>query len=93
MRTAHQEVEPHSFPHTTILNMKVLHMIAFLLLVIGGLQWGLIGIGGFVGGNWDILNMLLGSWPSVLWIVYILVGISALWLLVTHRKECRTCSM
>jgi uncharacterized membrane protein YuzA (DUF378 family) len=73
--------------------MKALHMIAFILLVIGGLQWGLIGIGGFVGGNWDVLNMLLGSWPSVLWIVYILVGISAVWLFFTHRKECRTCSV
>ncbi len=73
--------------------MKTLHMIAFILLVVGGLQWGLIGIGGFINTNLDVLNMLLGSWPSVLWIVYVLVGISALWLLVTHRKECRTCSM
>jgi len=72
--------------------MKILHIIAFILLVIGGLNWGLIGIGGFAGANWDVLGMLLGSMPTVLWIVYILVGLSALWLLFTHRKECRTCN-
>jgi uncharacterized membrane protein YuzA (DUF378 family) len=72
--------------------MKVLHMIAFILLVIGGLNWGLIGIGGFANANWDVLGMLLGSWPSVLWIVYILVGLSALWLGVTHKGDCKTCS-
>ncbi|HEV8666821.1 MAG TPA: DUF378 domain-containing protein [Candidatus Paceibacterota bacterium] len=66
--------------------------MAFILLVIGGLNWGLIGIGGFAGANWDVLGMLLGSMPTVLWIVYILVGLSALWLLFTHRKECRTCN-
>ena len=73
--------------------MKVLHMIAFILLVIGGLNWGLIGIGGFAGANWDVLGMLLSSVPTVLWIVYILVGISAVWLGVTHKGDCKTCSM
>ncbi|MGC9602555.1 MAG: DUF378 domain-containing protein [Minisyncoccia bacterium] len=72
--------------------MKVLHIIAFILLAIGGLDWGLIGIGGFVGSNWDVLGMLLGSWPQVLWTVDVLVGISAVWLLVTHKKGCKECS-
>jgi uncharacterized membrane protein YuzA (DUF378 family) len=72
--------------------MKALHMIAFILLVIGGLNWGLVGIGGFAGANWNVVNLLLGSWPSVEWIVYILVGLSALWLVIGHKKDCRTCS-
>ena len=72
--------------------MKILHMIAFILLIIGGLDWGLIGLGGFVGSNWDVLGMLIGSWPQVLWTVYVLVGISAVWLLVTHKKSCKECS-
>ena len=72
--------------------MKVLHMIGFILVIIGGLDWGLIGLGNFAGSNWDVLGMLLASWPQVLWAVYVLVGISALWLLVTHRKDCKMCS-
>lgn len=72
--------------------MKVLHMIAFILVVVGGIQWGLIGLSGFVGGNWDVLGMVLGSMPAVLWTVYILVGLSALWLAITHKGDCRTCT-
>ena len=73
--------------------MKVLHMIAFFLLVIGGLNWGLVGLGGFAGADWNVVNMLLGSWPTVEWLVYVLVGLSAIWIGVTHMKDCRTCSM
>ena len=73
--------------------MKILHMIAFILLVIGGLNWGLIGLGGFAGADWNVVNMILGSWPQVEWIVYVLVGLSAIWLGVTHRSDCKACSM
>lgn len=72
--------------------MKAIHIIGFILLAIGGLNWGLIGLGGFMGSDWNVVHMILGSWPQVEWIVYILVGLSALWLLVMHKKECRTCS-
>ncbi len=72
--------------------MKILHMIAFILLIIGGLQWGLIGLGGFVGGNWDVLGMVFASMPQVLWIVYILVGLSALWIAFTHKRDCKMCA-
>ena len=72
--------------------MKILHMVAFILLVIGGLNWGLGGLGDFAGSNWNLVNLLLGSWPSIEWIVYVLVGISAVWLLITHKKNCKECS-
>ena len=67
-------------------------MVAFILLVIGGLNWGLVGLGDFAGSNWNLVNLLLGSWPSIEWIVYVLVGISAVWLLITHKKNCKECS-
>jgi uncharacterized membrane protein YuzA (DUF378 family) len=67
-------------------------MIAFLLVVIGGLNWGLVGIGGFLDSNWNVVNLLLGSWPSVEWAVYVLVGLATLWIVVKHSKECKVCS-
>lgn len=73
--------------------MKALHMIAFILVTIGGLNWGLIGLGGFAGADWNVVGMLLGSWPQVEWIVYVLVGLSALWLGIGHKSACRACSM
>lgn len=73
--------------------MKVLHMVAFILLAIGGLNWGLVGLGQLAGSNWNVVNMILGSMPTVESVVYVLVGLSALWILVTHKRDCKTCSM
>jgi uncharacterized membrane protein YuzA (DUF378 family) len=52
-------------------------MAAKWLLIIGGLNWGVLGVGMLMGSDWNVVGMLLGSWPMVAAIVYILVGISA----------------
>lgn len=67
--------------------MKALEMIGYWLVVIGGINWGLVGLGAFAGSNWNVVNMLLGSWPQVEWIVYVLVGLSAIWMLVMTKGK------
>jgi uncharacterized membrane protein YuzA (DUF378 family) len=57
--------------------MKMLHMVAFLLLVGGGLNWGLVGLFDF-----NLVTMLLGSMPVLEKLVYILVGVSAVYIAV-----------
>lgn len=52
--------------------------IAKILLIVGGVNWGLVGVGMLMGSELNIVTMLLGSMPTVEAIVYILVGISAL---------------
>lgn len=66
--------------------MNKLHGVAFILLVIGGLNWGLDALG------FNLVNILLGSWPVVEKIVYLLVGVSAIYIAVTHKKDCKDCS-
>ena len=65
--------------------MKALHMVAFILLVIGCLNIGLTAVG------YNVLNMILGSWPTVEKVVYVLIGLSALVKLFTHRSNCKMC--
>jgi len=65
--------------------MKVLHIITWILLVVGGLNWGLTALG------WNVVHMLLGSWSSVETLVYLLVGVSAIVEIVTHRNTCKLC--
>ena len=72
--------------------MKALHTIAFVLLIVGGLNWGLIALGTYMGSTWNVVGLVLGSWPSVESLVYLLVGLSALLLVSTHKKDCRYCS-
>ncbi|MBI4065671.1 DUF378 domain-containing protein [Candidatus Kaiserbacteria bacterium] len=71
--------------------MKSLHGISFILVIIGGLNWGLVALGNFMGSNWNVVNLILGAWPTVENIVYLLVGLSAISLLVSHKKDCRAC--
>ena len=69
------------------MNNKSLHMVAWILLVIGGLNWLLVGF----NPDWNVVEALLGSWPVVEKVVYILVGLSALYELFTHKKSCSYC--
>ncbi|OHA20903.1 MAG: hypothetical protein A2849_02000 [Candidatus Taylorbacteria bacterium RIFCSPHIGHO2_01_FULL_51_15] len=66
--------------------MKVLHIVSFILLVVGGLNWGLVG-----AFDYNLVESLLGSWPAVEKVVYILVGLAAIEAVVMHKKECREC--
>lgn len=62
--------------------MNALKTIAFALLIIGGLNWGLVGLGGFMGADWNLVSLIFGQWPTVEFLVYLLVGLSALFILV-----------
>ena len=64
---------------------KGIHMVTFLLLVIGGLNWLLIGL-----FNYDVVY-LLGA--TVAKVVYVLVGVSAVYELAMHKTNCRLCGM
>jgi uncharacterized protein len=66
--------------------MKVIHIIAFILLVVGGLNWLLVAF------NWNLVEAIFGAGSVLTQIIYILVGLSAILLLFTHKKDCRTCS-
>jgi len=67
------------------MNNKALHMIAFILLIVGGLNWLLVGVG--VG---DVVMMIFGD-SIISTIVYVLVGLSAIYELITHKKTCTMC--
>lgn len=66
--------------------MKALHMLAFILLVVGGLNWGLMAF------DQNLVSMLVGKWPAIEKIVYILVGLSAIYFAATHKNDCKMCS-
>ena len=55
--------------------MKIANRIALILNIIGGINWGLIGIFKF-----DLVAWIFGGQDAVLSrIIYTLVGLSALW--------------
>lgn len=52
--------------------------LAWILVIVGALNWGLIGVGAFMNTNLNLVNIIFGTWPTIELIVYILVGIAAL---------------
>lgn len=62
--------------------------VAYILLLVGGLNWGLIGLGGFVSKDLNVVHMILGGMPALEWVVYILVGLSAV---LKAAKCCKCC--
>lgn len=70
--------------------MNAVSMLAWVLVVVGGVNWGLVGVTMLMGSgaNWNVVNLLLGSWPKVEAVVYVLVGVSALYSLVACKKMC-----
>lgn len=54
--------------------MKTLDVIIAALLVVGGLNWGLVGLFGF-----DLVASLFGDMSAISRLVYALVGVSAVY--------------
>ena len=61
--------------------MKTLHIVAFVLLVIGGLNWGLTAFG------YNLVSMIFGSWPMVERGIYLLVGVAAIYEVATYNSN------
>lgn len=67
-------------------------MIAKILVIVGGINWGLMGAGMLANSSssWNVVNILLGFSPIIEAIVYLLVGISALAMIFGCKcKKCK----
>lgn len=59
-----------------------LDWVALVLVVVGGLNWGLFGLFGL-----DLVDLILGSIPILAQIVYVLVGVAALYMIYYAVKK------
>ena len=57
--------------------MKPLDMITLVLIIVGGLNWGLVGIFGL-----DLVSTIFAFAPIIARIIFILVGVSAVYQLI-----------
>ena len=62
--------------------MAVAHKVAHVLVLAGGLNWGLIGL-----FDLNLVQTLLGSLPSVERLVYILIGAGTVYALASHQSK------
>lgn len=65
--------------------MKTLHWVTFVLVIIGGLNWLLVAF------KYNLVDNIFGVDSFLAKLVYILVGLSAVYLIFTHRNYCKHC--
>jgi uncharacterized membrane protein YuzA (DUF378 family) len=61
------------------MDKKTMHSVAVVLTAVGALNWGLVAL-----LDLNLVHLVVGSWPVVEKIVYVLVGISGLFALIRH---------
>ena len=61
---------------------SVIEQVAQWLVIVGGLNWGLVG-----AFNFNIVTAVFGAWAWLEKLVYILVGLSALWMLYAMFRK------
>ncbi|MFB6165026.1 MAG: DUF378 domain-containing protein [Haloarculaceae archaeon] len=61
--------------------MNYVDWTALALIVVGAVNWGLVGVGHFVdaAANWSLVHLLLGSVPALEFAVYLLVGLAGIY--------------
>lgn len=64
--------------------LKSLDLITLILVIVGGLNWGLVGL-----FNFDLVATLFGNMSLVSRVVYVLVGVSAIYLLINVKNLAR----
>jgi uncharacterized membrane protein YuzA (DUF378 family) len=62
--------------------MKTFELVAMILLLIGGINWGLVG-----AFNYNVITTLLGDGSTMTRAVYAIVGLCALYEAVQFMKK------
>ena len=60
---------------------STLDLVTLVLIIVGGVNWGLVG-----AFNFNLVNVILGSVAWLERLVYVLVGLSALWAIKMATK-------
>ncbi len=68
--------------------MKILNVVTLILVIVGGLNWGLVGAFGF-----DLVATIFGPMSVISRVVYVLVGLSALWQLMPLTRMMSSAEM
>lgn len=61
--------------------LKTLDLVSLVLVIVGGLNWALVGV-----FNFNLVSAIFGDMSAISRIVYTLVGLSAIYLLTQLKN-------
>jgi len=65
-------------------NLNILDKVAIVLVVVGGLNWLLVGL-----FSWNLVSFIFGDMSALSRLIYGLVGLAAVYVAVTMPKYAR----
>jgi len=66
---------------------SLMGLAAGVLTIVGALNWGLIGVGVFLNRDLNVVRMIVGAVPAAEAVVYILIGLSAIWVIFESMRR------
>jgi len=57
-----------------MMKMNAIQMISWVVITVGAINWGLVGL-----ANVNLVEAIFGTWPVVVQIIYILVGLAGVY--------------
>lgn len=64
---------------TGTVRTSTLDWTSLVLVIVGAINWGLVGVGNLLDANWNVVNLVLGSFPTIEALVYLVVGLAGLY--------------
>lgn len=65
--------------------------VGFWLIIIGAINWGLVGLGGFFHGEWNVIHIIFGAWAWLEWAIYVIVGLCGV--MLAFGCKCDKCKV
>lgn len=62
------------------MKLSTLDVITLILVIVGGINWGLVAF------DYNLVSAIFGSIPGAVSVIYIVVGLAALYLAVVSPK-------
>ena len=56
-----------------------LDWLSLALVIVGAVNWGLVGLGNLFMANWNVVNLVFGGFPTVEAVIYLLVGLAGIY--------------
>ena len=61
------------------IRVNALDWVSLVLVIVGALNWGLVGIGNFINTNLNLVTLIFGSIPALEALIYLVVGLAGLY--------------
>lgn len=73
-RDLDEEERAARYRYRTVGHKNILDWLALVLLIVGGLNWGLVGLFGI-----DVVSSIFGPGSTISRVIYIAIGVAGIW--------------